>query len=614
MPSSAKAQTTLASWTFDTAYTVDDYVYTPTSGDWAEIGYYWFDPATPKFLPQDNVGNKADFIITGKTARYWQVLKSNNVPVLRFTNDTEANEITDYTDKSQHKNYFEIQFPTTGYKNIQLDYHIANHLNIAHSIIAVASVDEGITWKVVGTQKTTNAWYTFANNSLYLESFANNQTKVIIRLLFANGVMTHWYMKDVSISGIETAATPTSTSLSFVSVYSEGIVPTTVSQAPSTTYELPSNFLLYKENYTLTGWTDGSETYKAGDTYTFTEHNTCLTAIFTENAVFLDDRTAATSVVWNFRRDQKAPMVDWNDNSHIWVAQPTVGDQKIDLKMEVNASGAVFRNTGNTDWAQVNSGTTFVIPAVSGMTISLLSYYDTKKTTTFNGEYNTDASTGSAGNWTTTYSYSGSSSTMTIVIGEGSYFRNITATYPAPETVTISPAKEYTTFCSTSALNFTAVTGLEAYAVTGSTTSAITLTQVKKVPASTGLILRKTGSSASYDVPVGDAASLGVTNKLVGVTVDTDFTAGDYILSNGTFVRGTAGTLAAGKAYLPAANIDTSANILTFIFEDGETTGISAVERMNTTNDNVFYNLSGQRVAQPTKGLYIVNGKKVIIK
>ena len=32
------------------------------------------------------------------------------------------------------------------------------------------------------------------------------------------------------------------------------------------------------------------------------------------------------------------------------------------------------------------------------------------------------------------------------------------------------------------------------------------------------------------------------------------------------------------------------------------------------TNDKVVYNLAGQRVAQPTKGLYIVNGKKVIIK
>ena len=49
---------------------------------------------------------------------------------------------------------------------------------------------------------------------------------------------------------------------------------------------------------------------------------------------------------------------------------------------------------------------------------------------------------------------------------------------------------------------------------------------------------------------------------------------------------------------------------------DGEgTTGISTlnVER-GTLNDNSYYMLDGRRVAQPTKGLYIVNGKKVIIK
>ena len=45
----------------------------------------------------------------------------------------------------------------------------------------------------------------------------------------------------------------------------------------------------------------------------------------------------------------------------------------------------------------------------------------------------------------------------------------------------------------------------------------------------------------------------------------------------------------------------------------GGTTGIQNVNRETITN-NRYYNLAGQRVAQPTKGMYIVNGKKVIIK
>lgn len=43
-------------------------------------------------------------------------------------------------------------------------------------------------------------------------------------------------------------------------------------------------------------------------------------------------------------------------------------------------------------------------------------------------------------------------------------------------------------------------------------------------------------------------------------------------------------------------------------------TGINAVKREAITNNGEYYNLAGQRVAQPTKGLYIVNGKKVIVK
>lgn len=45
----------------------------------------------------------------------------------------------------------------------------------------------------------------------------------------------------------------------------------------------------------------------------------------------------------------------------------------------------------------------------------------------------------------------------------------------------------------------------------------------------------------------------------------------------------------------------------------GNTTGIASIERQ-PAGDNVYYDLRGQRVAYPTKGLYIVNGKKVIIK
>jgi len=43
-------------------------------------------------------------------------------------------------------------------------------------------------------------------------------------------------------------------------------------------------------------------------------------------------------------------------------------------------------------------------------------------------------------------------------------------------------------------------------------------------------------------------------------------------------------------------------------------TGISEMVKLSKGEDDKFYNLNGQRIAQPTKGLYIVNGRKVVIK
>ena len=93
-------------------------------------------------------------------------------------------------------------------------------------------------------------------------------------------------------------------------------------------------------------------------------------------------------------------------------------------------------------------------------------------------------------------------------------------------------------------------------------------------------------------------------------TTDIAANAG-YILSDGVFQPASAGTLAAGKAYLNIA-VAAGAPILTLDF--GNTTGINSIDYGQWTIDNAVYDLQGRRVANPTKGLYIVNGKKVIMK
>ena len=75
------------------------------------------------------------------------------------------------------------------------------------------------------------------------------------------------------------------------------------------------------------------------------------------------------------------------------------------------------------------------------------------------------------------------------------------------------------------------------------------------------------------------------------------------------FYKWTGGLLGSGRVYLPA-----SVSASAFIGLDENTTGISEVRSQMEEVRSDFYNLNGQRVNQPTKGLYIVNGKKVVIK
>ena len=127
------------------------------------------------------------------------------------------------------------------------------------------------------------------------------------------------------------------------------------------------------------------------------------------------------------------------------------------------------------------------------------------------------------------------------------------------------------------------------------------------------MILKKTGTSTSYDVPVIASAS-SVTNKLVGVTTATTIADGEaYGLKYGKFVPLAAGTIPAGKAYLRTSDLPANASQLSLDFGDG-TTGITDVRGGMTTVRGEYFDLQGRRVAQPTKGLYIVNGKKVIVK
>lgn len=184
-----------------------------------------------------------------------------------------------------------------------------------------------------------------------------------------------------------------------------------------------------------------------------------------------------------------------------------------------------------------------------------------------------------------------------------------------PETVEITPVADMITFCSPENLDFSNVEGLKAYIITDTDISDndLAITPVDVVPAGTGVLLKGT-KGTTYKVPVvADEPALYKGNILVAAEEDVALTDGEaYILTaEGKFNLCNAGTLAMGKAYIPASSFGGSVKELSLSFAGA--TAINGIENAKTA-DNAIFNLAGQRVAQPTKGIYIVNGKKVFVK
>ena len=189
---------------------------------------------------------------------------------------------------------------------------------------------------------------------------------------------------------------------------------------------------------------------------------------------------------------------------------------------------------------------------------------------------------------------------------------------PATTTdITIGNAK-MATYCNSSAWEIPA--GMEVYTATYAD-NKVKLNKVTEtvVPANTGVVLYGEPKTYTANLTTSEA-TLTEANELRAATTDVTIAENDnkYILvyDNANkivkFGKASAGTLAAGKAYLEINNAN-AAKQLSIDF-NGETTGINTVENATEAQNDVYYTLGGQRTVKPVKGLYIHNGKKYIAK
>ncbi len=210
-----------------------------------------------------------------------------------------------------------------------------------------------------------------------------------------------------------------------------------------------------------------------------------------------------------------------------------------------------------------------------------------------------------------------------------SRFKNIKE-LPFPVTIT---DVGIATACSDDDLDFTEVADVKAYIASGFSPSEgkVLLTRAMKIPANTGFIVK--GNAGTYKIPVS-ATDYTYANLLVGTlaettVAETDGSYTNYVLGKDSegkacFCLANGNTVSANKAYLhiPTSAVSTETSgaktslNLSFDDEDGDITGFIPVTKLaeETNGNTIIYNLNGQRMQSLTKGLNIVNGKKVLVK
>lgn len=195
-------------------------------------------------------------------------------------------------------------------------------------------------------------------------------------------------------------------------------------------------------------------------------------------------------------------------------------------------------------------------------------------------------------------------------------------------TRTINTSVGYSTFSSDYAVAIPE--GVTAYYASGanSSTKKVTMTKFENgIAVNTGALLYKSGGGEVKFTPATSTDNVSGSNLLKHTTGSDiyDKDKAQYVLAKaiGSNDVSTIAFKKVGSSYSPAkgsAYLETESALapsFEIFFDDaaGGTTAIDAVKSAEpSVTDGAYYNLAGQRVTNPTKGLYIVNGRKVVVK
>lgn len=249
-----------------------------------------------------------------------------------------------------------------------------------------------------------------------------------------------------------------------------------------------------------------------------------------------------------------------------------------------------------------------------------------------NGNYATATDVDSWDSGSSTYNsnittWNGSAESVTVKRKSSSghwRLQTITISYTTSEYTRTVTTGNYGTLCVPFGVDANGITGATFYTISGKTVSGNVVTSVDLEPVTTltagvGYIFKATANeikltpnNTTVEAPVQSGTIVGT------FTSATPVANGMYILSNNQLCQtaGNFGFIVANRAYVDLTNVpeSSSAAKLRISVEGDDATAITAIEATEAVNNGVIYNLSGQRVVKPLKGIYIQNGKKILVK
>lgn len=376
---------------------------------------------------------------------------------------------------------------------------------------------------------------------------------------------------------------------------------------------------------TITVTTAESDKYTAGsETFTLTvtaptgeTTNTSKETVFYES---FDSSTGSIDSTWG---NSSGSGTINTDNSG-WTFSSSNGGAGESIKLGSSSNNG----TAKTPSISVNSGTVY--------TLTFKAAPWTTESTSMKLSVTGGTATGlSTANMSTkqwndlTATIIASSSTMTITFDAASQNRffldEVRITRPKIS-IPVTTTGRYATYCYQYPLNLDGIEGAKAYKVSevDVENSKVNLEQITgTIKGGVPFILKSDGADDDFDIPLADESDVVPTgNALIGTLAPTfvaqtngDYTNFAYSKSNGCFIKlnSNGNTLPANRAYLPI-NLGSSGEAKAFTLSFVDVDGISETTRLDVNSDDAIYNLAGQRLAKPQKGINIINGKKVLVK